>query len=144
MVNRKPQMIWRQYLILSCKYPPLHVSVKWVPSKHKTFIQCWFTVGPPSATLAQQWTNLGQTRDVHPRLVYRWPTVCDVGPETFTQGWFTVGPPSATVGQQWTNLGWTSRVCWALINMIKVSLDSLLWFVAAHSRVSRSQWMSWA
>ena len=29
------------------------------PSKHKTFNQCWFNVGPPSTTTAQHWTNIG-------------------------------------------------------------------------------------
>ena len=29
------------------------------PSKHETWIQCWINVGPPSATLAQHWSNIG-------------------------------------------------------------------------------------
>ena len=34
------------------------------PSKHETFIQDWFNVGPPSATLDQHWTKLWWTSSV--------------------------------------------------------------------------------
>ena len=33
-------------------------------SKHETFTQCWFNVGPPSATLDQLWTNIRWTSRV--------------------------------------------------------------------------------
>ena len=34
------------------------------PSKHETFSQCWFDVGPSSSTLAQHCTNIGWTSHV--------------------------------------------------------------------------------
>ena len=31
------------------------------PSNHKMLTQCWYKVGPPSATLSQRWINIGST-----------------------------------------------------------------------------------
>ena len=35
-----------------------------LPNKHDALIQCWFYVGPPSATLAQRKTSIGSMRGV--------------------------------------------------------------------------------
>ena len=37
---------------------------KWQPNKHDALTQCWFYVGPPSATLAQRKTSIGSMRRV--------------------------------------------------------------------------------
>ena len=39
--------------------------------EYETFTQCWINAGPPSATLAQHWTNIGQTFNV-----FRYGAMC--------------------------------------------------------------------
>ena len=41
--------------------PALGELILWDPSKHETFTQCWYNVGPSSTTLAQHCTNIGST-----------------------------------------------------------------------------------
>ena len=64
--------VWfiRTTVRLSCKSAGSSADLQWhrseiptcdccMPRKHKALNQCWITVGPPSATLAQQWTSIG-------------------------------------------------------------------------------------
>ena len=46
------------------EYNTIAWHVGYMPSKHGTFTQCCFNVGPPSATLAQHWNNIGWTSRV--------------------------------------------------------------------------------
>ena len=53
-----------------------NVCVSWVhgflPHKHDALTQCWYYVGPPSATLAQRKTSIGSMRGVC------WVVICKV------------------------------------------------------------------
>ena len=60
---------WHRALLLDHPQTGPAVSVTgsslWsCPSKHETLTQCWFSVGPPSSTSAQHWTNKRSTSRV--------------------------------------------------------------------------------
>ena len=80
------------------------------PSKHETFTQCWFNVGPPSATLSQHWANIGWTSRVS--LAGCWMLAQPSKHETPAQWWFKAGSKASTSTQHKPSIGSTSRVCW--------------------------------
>ena len=43
----------------------------WPASKHETFTQGWFNIGPPSMTLVQHWTSLAGQPSSHAAIIYQ-------------------------------------------------------------------------
>ena len=49
---------WSDSLLMLCLYVYTVIPDVIVGSKHETFTQCWFNVGPPYASLFQHWVNV--------------------------------------------------------------------------------------
>ena len=53
-------LVWKAAVLTTSLGPPPFRAIRAnYPSKHETFIQCRYNVGPPSATLARHCTNIG-------------------------------------------------------------------------------------
>ena len=49
----------RVYISLLPQVSVSYHTPHWHPSQRETLYQCWFSVGPPSTTSGQHWTNIG-------------------------------------------------------------------------------------